>query len=289
MLLLFTLYMKVRNPEISVISDVHLATYASKAKELVRYLKSVRPKKLVLNGDFIDSWRFSRNYFPKSHLKVLRQLIKMMEQGTKVIYITGNHDEIFRRFNNTKMGNFSIVNQLELEMNGQKIWIIHGDIFDLIIHQAKWLAKLGAAAYGLISLLNRFVNLLFKSLKAKEIIIYKSLKDRIYKDKTVLTKFETSIGEMAALKDYDVVICGHTHIPVDKNITVKGHTVRYINCGDWVEHFTAAEYSDDNWNLYYFSNEPEDETFPDELFIPDSKQVYQSILEEFAITQLSCR
>ena len=89
--------MEVRNPEISVISDVHLATHASKAKELVRYLKSIHPKKLILNGDIIDSWRFSRNYFPKTHLKVLRQLIKMMEQGTKVVYITGNHDEIIRR------------------------------------------------------------------------------------------------------------------------------------------------------------------------------------------------
>ena len=279
--------MEVRNPEISVISDVHLATHASKAKELVRYLKSIQPKKLVLNGDFIDSWRFSRNYFPKPHLKVLRQLIKMMEQGTKVVYITGNHDEIFRRFNNTKLGNFSIVNQLELELDGKKTWIVHGDIFDLIIHQAKWLAKLGAAAYGLLTLLNKMVNLVWKTFRKKELIIYKSLKDRIVKDKSVLTRFEQSIGEMAAMKKYDMVICGHTHIPVDKNITVKDHSVRYINCGDWVEHFSAAEYCDGNWELVFFQDVPEEESVADELFIPDEKQVYQSILEEFAISQLA--
>ncbi len=279
--------MEVRKPEISVISDVHLATHASKAKELVRYLKSIHPEKLILNGDFIDSWRFSRNYFPKSHLKVIRQLIKMMEQGTEVVYITGNHDEIFRRFNNTKLGKFSIVNQLELELKGNRIWIIHGDIFDLIIHRAKWLAKLGAATYGFITLLNEAVNLPGKLLWRKEILIYKSLKDRILKDKTVLTKFEQSIGEMAALKKYDQVICGHTHIPVDKKITIKEHTVRYINCGDWVEHFTAAEYQNGEWKLVYFRYEKEEEPVYDELFIPDSKQVYQSILEEFAITQLS--
>jgi len=281
--------MEIRNLEISVISDVHLATHASKAKELVKYLKSIYPKKLVLNGDFIDSWRFSRNYFPKPHLKVLRQLIKMMEQGTKVIYITGNHDEIFRRFNNTKLGNFSIVNQLELVLDGKKTWIVHGDIFDLIIHQAKWLAKIGAAAYGFITLLNKIVNLLWKVFRQKEIIIYKSLKERIKKDKKVLTKFEQTIGEMGALKNYDVVICGHTHIPVDKNITVRDHTVRYINCGDWVEHFSAAEYKKGKWELVFFQDEIEDEPAIDELFIPDPKQVYQSILEEFAITQLSLK
>lgn len=279
--------MEVRKMEISVISDVHLATHASKAKELVRYLKSIHPEKLILNGDFIDSWRFSRNYFPKPHLKVIRQLIKMMEQGIQVIYITGNHDEIFRRFNNTRLGNFSIVNQLELELNGEKNWIVHGDIFDLIIHQARWLAKLGAAAYGFMSLLNRMINLFRKIFRKKEIMIYKSLKDRILKDRKVLTKFEQNIGELAALKNYDVVICGHTHIPADKIIETREHSVRYINCGDWVEHFTAAEYDNGKWELVYFQYEHEEEPAVDELFIPDPKQVYQSILEEFSITQLS--
>ncbi|HBL78312.1 MAG: UDP-2,3-diacylglucosamine hydrolase [Bacteroidetes bacterium GWF2_42_66] len=279
--------MEVRKMEISVISDVHLATHASKAKELVRYLKSIHPEKLILNGDFIDSWRFSRNYFPKPHLKVIRQLIKMMEQGIQVVYITGNHDEIFRRFNNTRLGNFSIVNQLELYPGNKKTWIVHGDIFDLIIHQARWLAKLGAAAYGFMSLLNKMINLFRKIFRKQEIMIYKSLKDRILKDRKVLTKFEQNIGELAALKNYDVVICGHTHIPVDKIIETREHSVRYINCGDWVEHFTAAEYNNGKWELVYFQYENEEEQIADELFIPDSKQVYQSILEEFSITQLS--
>ena len=148
----------IRKMDISVISDVHLATMASKAKPLLKYLKSIQPKTLVLNGDIIDSWRFSRNYFPKAHLKVIRQLVKMIEKGVKVVYITGNHDDVFRKFNNTRLGNFSIVNQLELTVNDQNIWIFHGDVFDHIIHHSPWLAKSGAAAYGFLTLINGMVN-----------------------------------------------------------------------------------------------------------------------------------
>ena len=111
---------EIRKIDIAVISDLHLATYASKAKTLLVYLKSISPDILVLNGDIIDSWRFSKNYFPKSHLKVIRQLLKMVERGVRVVYITGNHDDVFRKFNNVRLGNFSIVNQLELNVAGKK-------------------------------------------------------------------------------------------------------------------------------------------------------------------------
>lgn len=119
--------MKSRKLEIAVISDLHLATRACKAKRILHYLKSISPQTLVLNGDIIDSWRFSRNYFPKPQLKVVRQLIKMMEKGVQIFYITGNHDEFLRRFNQTEIGKLKIVNQLILDLNGKKTWIFHGD------------------------------------------------------------------------------------------------------------------------------------------------------------------
>jgi UDP-2,3-diacylglucosamine pyrophosphatase LpxH len=275
----------IRKPDISVISDFHLATHASKAKPLLKYLKSIQPKTLVLNGDIIDSWRFSRNYFPKSHLKVIRQLLKMIEKGVRVVYITGNHDDVFRKFNNTKLGNFSIVNQLELTVNNQKNWIFHGDVFDHIIHHSPWLAKLGAAAYGFLTLFNKFINVFLKLFSGKEMILYKSMKDRISRRESVLTNFEKAIANAAISKGVDLVICGHTHIPVDKTIDTEKGSVRYINCGDWVEHFSAAECMDGKWSLnYFFSEEEEDIESPtDELFIPDKKQLYKSIIEEMAV------
>lgn len=275
----------IRHLDVSVISDVHLATLASKAKPLLKYLKSIHPKILVLNGDIIDTWRFSRNYFPKSHMKVIRQLLKMIEKGIQVVYITGNHDDVFRKFNVTRLGNFSIVNQFELNIKDQKIWIFHGDVFDHIIHHSPRMVKIFAAAYGLLTAFNHLLNGVLRFFGRGETILYKSMKDRIEKDRKILTNFEKSAANAAINKNVDLVICGHTHVPVDKTITTDKGTVRYINCGDWVMNFTAAECLDGNWTLKYFQGEltEESEESTDELSIPDGKQLYKSILEELAV------
>ena len=110
--------------------------------------------------------------------------------------------------------------------------------------------------------------------------------DRILKDKKILTNFELAIANAAVSKEIDLVICGHTHIPVDKTIQTEKGSVRYINCGDWVEHFSAAECLDGDWTLNYFSSnmdDEDDESPADELYIPDKKQLYRSILEEMKV------
>lgn len=273
--------MKARKLEVSVISDLHLATRACKAKTILKYLKSINPDTLVLNGDIIDSWRFSRNYFPKPQLKVVRQIIKMLEKGVHVFYITGNHDEFLRKFNQTEIGKLKIVNQLVLELDGKKTWIFHGDLFDHIIHKAKWLAKIGAAAYGLLTVINYAINVILKPFGVKEFILYKSLKKRIGNDNRP-TAFEKAIAATAAARGFQTVICGHTHVPKDKIVMMPGAPVHYINCGDWVEHFTAAEYNNEKWELRYFEDSGE-EMLTDEPDIPDQKQVYQSLFREIAM------
>lgn len=275
----------IRRLDISVISDVHLATMASKAKHLLQYLKSIQPKLLVLNGDIIDSWRFSRNYFPKAHLKVIRQLVKMMENEVQIVYITGNHDDVFRKFNNTKLGNFSIVNQLELSVGNQKTWIFHGDVFDHIIHHSPRLARFGAAAYGLLTAFNTILNAVLRIFGGKDMTLYTSMKERISKEKKVLPNFELAIANAALGKNIDLVICGHSHVPADKIITTEKGTVRYLNCGDWIDHYSAAECKDGEWKLAFFKSEIEEEPeLPgDELYIPDKNQIYKSILEELKV------
>lgn len=224
--------MNKRQIEVSVISDLHLATHACKPKQILDYLKSIQPEILVLNGDIIDSWRFTRNYFPKNHLKVIRQLIKMMEKGTRMIYVTGNHDEFLRKFSGTKVGQLEIVNQYIFHHDGHKTWIFHGDIFDEIIHNSKGLAKFGAALYGLLTLLNKTLNSVLRKAGKKEIIIYKSLKKNLVREKSIPSKFESQLGKSAVSQGYDEVICGHTHFPKVKNIEVSGKQVCYMNCGD---------------------------------------------------------
>jgi len=276
--------MKIREIEVAVISDIHLATHACKPKKVLKYLKSIQPKILVLNGDIIDSWRFSRNYFPKQQLKVIRQFIKMMEKGVQIYYITGNHDEFLRKFNQTQIGNLRIVNQLILELDGLKTWIFHGDIFDNIIHKTKWLAKLGAIIYGMLSILNQYVNRFLAWIGKPEIMIYKSIKKYIVREKISLSSFESAIGNAAFQQGYQTVICGHTHVPKEKQLTISGQKIQYLNCGDWIEHFTAAEYCDSNWTLYYY-NDLDDE-FADDLDVPEERQLYQSLVKELVFANV---
>lgn len=276
--------MEPRKLEISVISDVHLATHASKAKLVLKYLKSIHPETLILNGDIIDSWRFSRSYFPKPHLKVIRHVIKLMEKGTKVIYISGNHDEFLRKFSEVELGNLKICNQITLELNGVKTWIFHGDIFDITIHKTKWLAKLGAAVYGMLTMLNQIINRFLRWIGKPEIIIYKKIKKYTVREKINPSSFESAIGNSAFQQGYQTVICGHTHIPKEKQLTISGQNIQYLNCGDWVEHFTAAEYCNSNWSLYYH-NDPDDEV-TDDLEVPEERQLYQSLVKELVFANV---
>jgi len=139
-----------RKVEVAVISDVHLGTYGCHAKQLITYLNSIEPKHLILNGDIVDIWQFSKRYFPKSHLKVIKKIMNFATEGTKVTYITGNHDEMLRKFSDTTIGNISIVNKKVLDLDGKKAWFFHGDVFDVSIQNAKWLAKLGGYGYDLL-------------------------------------------------------------------------------------------------------------------------------------------
>ena len=276
--------MEVRELEVAVISDLHLATYASKPKKVLKYLKSILPNILILNGDIIDSWRFSRNYFPKSHLKVVRQIIKMMEKGVQVYYITGNHDEFLRKFAPTTVGNLKIVNQLVLELDGLKTWIFHGDIFDSTIHHKKWLAKFGAAVKGFLSVLNKLLNQMRRFFGKNEVILYKSIKYGLIRDKLNLSATESKILNAALAQGYQTVVCGHTHVPKEKELIVKGETVCYVNCGDWVENFTAAEYFDSRWHLYYH-NDPNDE-LTDDIEVPEERQLFQLLVKELVFANV---
>lgn len=279
------LTMNIRELEVAVISDIHLATHACHPKKVLKYLKSIQPKTLVLNGDIIDSWRFSRNYFPKPHMKVVRQLIKMMEKGVQVYYITGNHDEFLRKFDKIQIGNLRIINQLVLDLDGHKTWIFHGDLFDLIIHESKWLAKIGAASYGLLSLLNNALQPILRLFGKNETIIYRSIKKRFLREKPEPSVFEKKIGEVAVNQGYDTVICGHTHIPKVKMLNINDKVVKYLNCGDWVESFTAAEYAANEWTLFYHT-ENDDELPTDEPDIPEGRQLYQSLIKELVFTNI---
>ena len=117
--------MERRPVEVAIISDLHLGTYGCHAKEILNYLKSIQPGLLILNGDIIDIWNFSKRYFPASHMLVIKEIMNFISNGTRMVYITGNHDELLRRYSDMQMGNFQLVDKLVMEINGKMCWIFH--------------------------------------------------------------------------------------------------------------------------------------------------------------------
>ena len=192
-----------RKIEVAVISDVHLGTYGCHAKQLLTYLNSIQPKKLVLNGDIIDIWQFSKSYFPKSHLRVIKKIIDMASDGVEVIYVTGNHDEMLRKFSDTTIGNISIVDKVVLELDGKKAWIFHGDVFDVSIQNAKWLAKLGGYGYDLLILLNRFINWCLERFGKEKYSLSKRIKNSVKSAVKYINDFEEVASELAIKNRYD--------------------------------------------------------------------------------------
>lgn len=247
--------MKKRRLEIAVISDVHLGTYGCHADELLTYLNSIAPKKLVLNGDIIDIWQFRKHYFPASHLKVLRKLMDMATKGTEVIYITGNHDDMLRKFAPTVMGNFKILNKLTLELDGKKAWLFHGDIFDASIQNARWLAKLGGYGYDILILLNRGLNWFLQKQGKEKYSLSKRIKNGVKNAVKYIKDFEKTAGDIAIENNFDYVVCGHIHQPKKEVYNNGLGETLYLNSGDWVENLTALEYSFKRWKIYRYNND----------------------------------
>ena len=248
--------MKKRNVEIVVVSDVHLGTYGSRAIELVNYLESINPKTLVLNGDIIDIWQFNKHYFPESHMRVVKAIMSLLTEGTIVYYVTGNHDEMLRKFKGLQLGNFHIVNKVVLTLPTGKAWIFHGDVFDTTMKHSKWLAKLGGKGYDLLILLNTFINWVSLKFGRGRVSLSKKVKDSVKGIIKYVNDFEGTAAEIAMENNYTYVICGHIHQPKIREFSnERGNKVTYLNSGDWVENMTSLEYNAKKWRIFDYQKE----------------------------------
>ncbi len=244
-----------RKVEVAIISDVHLGTYGCHAKEILLYLKSIKPKILVLNGDIIDVWQFSKRYWPTSHMKVVKQITGMLSKGTKVYYVTGNHDEMLRRFAGQTMGNLELVNKVVLNLDGKKTWIFHGDVFDVTMEHSKWLSKLGGTGYEILILLNKAVNWISKRMGKGKLSFSKKIKNSVKGAVKYINDFEGTVADIAIENGYDYVACGHIHQPEIRKIKTDKGEITYLNSGDWIENCTSLEYNEGKWNLFHFDQD----------------------------------
>ena len=244
-----------REVDLVVLSDIHLGTYGCQAKEVLRYLKSIKPKRLILNGDIFDIWQFKKRYWPSSHMKVVKQIISLAAEGVDTYYITGNHDEIFRKFSGLVLGKFHVVNEVQMDLAGGKAWFFHGDVFDMIIQNSKWLAKLGSIGYDILILANSIINYFARKFNRPKVSMSKKIKDNVKSAVKYITNFEDTAARIGYKRGFSYVVCGHIHKSQHRTVKVETGEIVYLNSGDWVENLTALEYDKGEWSVYEYKND----------------------------------
>jgi UDP-2,3-diacylglucosamine pyrophosphatase LpxH len=278
---------KRRKVEIVILSDIHLGTYGCHAEELLRYLKTIKPGKIILNGDIIDMWQFSKRYWPKSHMQVVKHITGLLAKGTKIIYLPGNHDEMLRKFAGFKLGSFKIDNKVVLRLNGKRAWVFHGDVFDVTMRYSKWLAKLGAVGYDTLILINTFVNWCLEKMGREKISLSKKVKDSVKYAVKFINDLEKTAADIAISNGYDYVVCGHIHQPEIKKVETEKGSVMYLNSGDWVENLTALEFIGNSWSIYRYK----DDAFANSIKLPkrlqqlDDNEIFRDLVNEFLVTK----
>lgn len=271
-----------RPVEVAVISDLHLGMRGCRAAEVLRYLKSIDPEILVLNGDIIDVWQFKKKYFPAAHMQVVRELLGMIARQKTIYYITGNHDEVFRRFKGFATSNFNIVNKVVLPLDGKKAWFFHGDVFDVTMQHSKWLAMLGGKGYDALIWFNHLINQVSLALGQGRISLSKKVKESVKSAVKFINHFEETAAEIAIHNGFDYVVCGHIHQPANRVITMDGRQVTYLNSGDWVENCTALEYNEGEWRIHWQEEVAARDTDRGEK-ARSTKDLFQELLAEFSM------
>jgi UDP-2,3-diacylglucosamine pyrophosphatase LpxH len=238
-----------------------LGTYGCHATELITYLRSIEPKLLVLNGDIVDIWQFRKHYFPAAHMQVIKEIFSLMSKGTEIVYITGNHDESLRRYSGLRLGNFRLEDKLVIDMDGQRTWIFHGDVFDATTKgSAKLIANLGGHGYDILILVNRAINWILKSIGREKMSLSKKVKNSVKKAVSWIGDFEQTAAELAIENQYSTVICGHIHQPQIRTVETDKGSVVYMNSGDWIENLTSLEYNEGQWEIYQYDEKQVDES-----------------------------
>ncbi len=219
------------------ISDVHLGTKYSNAEKLMEFLKETEADKYYLVGDIIDGWMMRKKvYWPQEHNNVIQFFLKQSKKSVEIIFVTGNHDEFLREYAGTEMGNIKLVNEIvHRGENGLDYLVIHGDQFDLVTKNARWLAYIGGWAYDRMIDLNLRLQQLYAVLGINGFSLSAWAKSNVKEAVNFIGDYENVVADAAKRRGVDGVIAGHIHSVADKYIG----DIHYLNCGDWVESCTA--------------------------------------------------
>ena len=225
------------------ISDLHLGTPGCQAVALLDFLKRMECDTLYLVGDIVDGWQLRRTwYWPQSHNDVVQKILRKARKGTRVVFVPGNHDEFARKYVEHNFGGVDVVSEaVHVTADGRTLWVTHGDLFDGVIQNAKWLAYAGDFAYEFTLHLNRWFNRVRARLGLPYWSLSKYLKLKVKRAVSYVSDFEVAVARDARKRGLQGVVCGHIHHAEMRDID----GVLYCNDGDWVESLTALVEHDD--------------------------------------------
>jgi UDP-2,3-diacylglucosamine pyrophosphatase LpxH len=244
------------------ISDLHLGTPGCQADALLDFLKEHTSDYLYLVGDIIDGWQLRRRwYWPQAHNDVIQKLLRKARKGTRVIYVPGNHDEFARHFLDHHFGGIEVMEEaVHRTADGRQLWVIHGDYFDAVVQQAKWLAYVGDYLYEFTLKLNRYLNNMRGRLGLPYWSLSAYLKHKVKKALNYVTDFENAVAHEAEKRGYQGVVCGHIHRAEIRDV----NGILYCNDGDWVESRTAlVENEQGELSLLFWETDPVMVTSPE--------------------------
>ena len=236
----------MRRVDLVVLSDIHLGINACHAEEVLDYLATVRPKTLILNGDILDIIQARSTAWSDFQVRVVRKLLKTLEYGTTVYYVTGNHDAALRNYSGWLAGDFHLVDRLDLVLDDKRYLVVHGDGFDCAMGAWRWLRGVGGISYNLLMAMNNAVNSIRRLFGRKPFSLATAIRKKFAAASAYIARFKAIAMQHAEKQGYDGIICGHIHAP---ELDLTG-PVAYLNSGDWVSHCTALEYNDGQWQLH---------------------------------------
>jgi UDP-2,3-diacylglucosamine pyrophosphatase LpxH len=237
------------------ISDVHLGTRGCQAGHLLDFLRRHDAETIYLVGDIVDGWQLKSGwYWPQDHNDVVQKLLRKARKGARIIYLPGNHDEFLRQYYGTHFGGIEVVETIvHRAADGRRYLVVHGDVFDLVVKHARWLALLGDTAYELAILVNRYFNAVRRRLGFRYWSLSQWAKHKVKNAVNYIGAFEQTLAAEAQRHRVDGVICGHIHHAVIHET----FGIRYMNCGDWVESCTALVEDDDgHFQIISWASEP---------------------------------
>lgn len=238
------------------LSDIHLGTKGCQADTLLDFLRYYEAETVYLVGDIVDGWQLKTAwYWPQAHNDIVQKLLRKARKGARLIYIPGNHDEFLRDYYGTHLGGVEVVEDaVHVAANGKRYLVVHGDLFDVVIRHARWLALLGDKAYEFAIWLNTRFNAVRRSLGLTYWSLSQWAKLKVKNAVNFIGAFEHALAAEARRRGTDGVICGHIHHAVIRS----QNGFAYINCGDWVESCTAVvEHFDGRFEIICWVSPPQ--------------------------------